>query len=103
MNILDYRFNHKLNVIKLSKHETREHSLAKCLTCIELLENGVDFYTEAIFNNGKRADIYCPKKNTAYEIVKSETKESIENKKKEYPCEIIFLGSRDIIKHWGVR
>ena len=97
--MLDYRFEHKPNIIKISKHEDQWHRLAKIFTCLEFIDNETDFVTEAIFsNNLGRADIFANK--TAYEIVSSETKKSIDAKKEKYPCQIIELKAVDIVEYW---
>jgi hypothetical protein len=38
--------------------------------------------------------------NTALEIVHSEGKESIERKKLEYPCKVIFLEADKVVNYW---
>ena len=59
-NLADIRYNLGPNVIKLNKNNTPEHELAKCLLCLECLNNNTEFFTEMIFKNSKRADIYIP-------------------------------------------
>lgn len=54
--------------------------------------------TEAIFKNGKRADVFVLDQCEAREVIKSETIESMNKKKKEYPCAVMFLQSDTIIK-----
>ena len=54
---LDYAYNTKENVIKINVGNTIEHELAKFLLCWEAACDEKRFVTEAIFKNGKRADI----------------------------------------------
>ena len=103
--MLNYKFNHKLNVIKISKHETLKHKLAKIFTCIELMDNDIDFYTEAIFDSGHRADIFLPnlKRPVAYEIVVTESDKSIRIKEANYPCKVIKVKAEEVLKYWKKR
>ena len=50
-----------------------------------MLKNKIPFLTEAIFVNGGRADIVNLYTKEIYEIMVSESAESIEAKKKRYP------------------
>lgn len=97
LKLLDKKYHFKKNVVKLSKHETFDHKLAKCLTCIELSENGKNFITEAIFSNGKRADVIDLSTGDVIEILSSEKEESIEKKREEYPLPIIALKAKHVI------
>lgn len=82
--------NRKINEIRLGKNESKEHRNTKLLICKKLLSEGKDFVTEAIFNNGKRADILVLEDFKVIEIMKSEKIESIERKKKDYPKGLKF-------------
>jgi len=99
LKVLDRSFHFKENVIKFSRHESFSHFLAKCLYAYELSQNGILFYTEVIFTKGKlRADLFVPFWNKAIEIISTETKESIEKKKKDYPVDIIFVKADDVLR-----
>lgn len=95
--VLDDSFNIKPNTLKINTTNTFNHELAKFLLLWELRQSGNTLVCEAIFSNGKRADIYCLDDATAYEILHTETKERFEQKKKDYPCQIIGLTTKEII------
>jgi len=96
--VADLSYNLSVNTIKLNPHNTVDHELAKCLLCLECLSNGINFYTEVIFKNSKRADIYIPILDEAWEIVCSESKKSIEKKIEEYPCAVKVFNAKKIIR-----
>ncbi len=98
--LLDRKFNTKMNVIKFSAHETFEHFLAKCLLAYEIRQNGENFVSEAIFNNGKRADLVNLNVAEAWEITHSESDKSIEQKKQDYPIKVIKFDAKKVIEHW---
>ena len=64
---------------------TKEHELKKCEVCYELQKQGKDFVTEAVFNNGCRADILVLDDFKVIEILKSETEEMFWSKTNNYP------------------
>ena len=66
----------------------------------EETQNGSSLISEARFSGGKRADLFNISNNTALEIIHSEGKESIERKKEEYPCKVIFLEADKVINYW---
>lgn len=96
--LLHPAYNTKENVIKISRHEKFEHALAKFLLAYELIHSGQDVITEAIFQNGKRADVLALQEGVAYEILCSESKKSILAKAKQYPVEIKPFKADQVIK-----
>lgn len=99
LNLLDTKYHFRENVIKISKHETLNHFMAKCLLSYEILQLGNNFITEAIFKEGgKRADILVLEDEEVWEIVQSETKKSIEKKQKKYPVLIKVFKAEEVIK-----
>lgn len=103
LKLMDNSFHFREGIIKISKHETFNHALAKFLFCWELKKNDVAYYTEAIFaNKKKRADIYVPDWNEAIEIMSSEREASIKLKEKDYPVKIKAVKADDIIKQNGI-
>lgn len=81
-------------VINPNNPETsRKHELAKCERAIDLIIAGDEIFTEAELRNGKgRCDILAIDQNgdgSIHEIMNSESKESIEEKRKIYPYPII--------------
>jgi len=99
LKVMDTSFHYKEGIIKISEHETFEHALAKFLYCWELKNQGINFYTEAIFRKDKlRSDIFVPFWNEAVEIVKSETERSILLKSSIYPVKVRAVYASEIIK-----
>jgi hypothetical protein len=79
--------NRKLNCLRWGSNETKEHILKKLEICIELKELEHEFITEAIFNNGGRADVIDLTSGIIYEILCSEDEIKFEEKIKKYPEE----------------
>ena len=88
MQLLSYRMRGRRNNIRFGRNESLEHKIAKCAVCIMLVEKGYEFYTEAYFTNGLRADVYVLDLRVAIEIAKSEEEKSIMKKFRDYPCDI---------------
>lgn len=80
--------NRRANVLCWSINETDAHIRMKLEICKWLKKNGKQFYTEAIFENGLRADIVNADDEIIYEVMDSESLDSIDKKKEEYPFEI---------------
>ena len=102
-DLLDNSYNIKTNRLKFNVREddsTLKHELAKFLLAYELQQNKKKYVCEAIFKNGKRADLFILDNGEAYEVVKSETKESMKNKEEDYPVPITFFNAQDVINHW---
>tara|TARA_Y100000310_G_scaffold345849_1_gene471313 strand:+ start:1582 stop:1935 length:354 start_codon:yes stop_codon:yes gene_type:complete len=103
LKVMDNSFHYKEGIIKISRHETLKHALAKFLYCFELKKNGIYYYTEVIFKKGKRADIFVPEWNQAIEIMASEQEASIKVKEEEYPVKVKSVKAEDIIKQNGIK
>lgn len=97
---LDHQFNTKEGVIKLNKNNTLQHELAKFLLAWEMLQNDQAFVTEAIFKNGKRADIFNLDEETAYEVLHSETEKYFNSKLRSYPVPVKPFRAADVIRHY---
>jgi len=81
----------KLNCVRFRSKESWPHALRKMEVCYWLRNNGYNFYTEAEFQTGGRADIVIWNDVDSFivEVLHSEKYESILKKKEKYP-------SRDI-------
>ena len=79
------------NCIRLGKNNTKEHEMKKVEICWELLKLNQEFITEAVFTNGKRADIFILDTGVAIEVLHSETQSQFEEKIKGYPDEISII------------
>ena len=77
------------NAIYLSVANTLAHELKKAEVCYSIRKKRHDFITEAAFNNGSgRADVIDLDEGIAYEIVHSESEESLKRKAKDYPIPV---------------
>ena len=76
-----------INCCKFSRANTIEHELKKAEICIKLNQEGIDFVTEAIFENG-RCDVFVPECDLIYEIIGTESKDRFESKK--YPVKKVI-------------
>lgn len=83
--------NRHKDVLRWGTGETWEHVIMKLKICRWLKEQGKEFYTEAIFVSGLRADIVNADDGVVYEVVESESEESIEKKKRDYPLPVIVV------------
>lgn len=83
--------NRDLNKIKISKSNTLSHEMYKAFICKILQDAGHMFATEAIFNNGSRADVVDLTAGTVYEVLKSEKVSDFQRKRAEYPQELTVL------------
>lgn len=97
---LDPSFNLHKGSLVIHKGNDLKHELAKFLVYWEESKNGCTVISEARFNNGCRADLYVVGTNTAIEILNTESEESIERKKKKYPCNVVFLNCDTVINYW---
>ena len=97
--LLSLSYNSKENVIKFGENESFEHFLAKCLLCWEAKLEEKDFVTEAIFENGKRADILILDDCEAWEILKSESMAEFKAKQESYPVDqVLPLQAKKVIR-----
>lgn len=85
------------NYIKLNPNNSKEHEMKKVEICWELLKANKSFLTEAEFENGKKCDVVCLDDAIVWEVLHSETPESIENKRKNYPLEIKTVKTVNIV------
>ena len=100
MRLLSVSYRPMKNAIRISKANTLQHELAKFFKCWELLQDGKEFYTEAVFGNGGRADIFVPVDYSVFEILHSETEKEALSKIKKYPpqLDIYLRKSFEVIK-----
>ena len=80
-----------INAVMVNPSNSYSHEKAKFDECWKLAEKGIDFLTEAIFENGQRADIVALDVEGegcyAIEIMVSEKEDRFN--KKEYPFPIV--------------
>jgi len=95
MQKLDRAYRPTRNVIRFSHTETIEHYLQKCKVCYELKKMNIEFVCEARFYEGTRADIYVIDKDLAIEVLHTEKNENLEKKRKEYPCWVVGIRTKE--------
>lgn len=101
MNLCDDSFRRDKNSIRINTHNTVEHELAKAKLAYFLIKDKKTVFTEMVFKNGARADIFVPEDFVVYEILHSETKEMLEKKTSVYPFELTVFSyhSNEILKN----
>ena len=88
--------NRNRNAFRWSTSETDEHIDMKFKICRQLKEWGHEFYTEAIFEpSGLRADVIDADAGVIYEVVNTESVESLSKKQKMYPLEIRIVNAHE--------
>lgn len=87
-SILDNAYKKDINQIKINTNNTFNHEMVKSAVSYILKKNGHDFYTEAIFRNGKRADVIDTEEQCIIEVLESESLSNIITKQKSYPLKI---------------
>lgn len=73
------------NCIRINVANSLEHEIAKLRICYDLIKDGKEVITEAIFNNNSRADIVVLDDYKIIEILCSEDEKSCLEKVKRYP------------------
>lgn len=85
LQLLDYSQKRPVNAIRVNPGNSYEHELAKFNECWHLAEEGKQFVTEAVFFNGKRADIFVLDTSEVIEICRSEELAACSKKIADYP------------------
>jgi len=84
--------NRHKNVLNWGHNETDAHIQMKLEICKYLKKMGEEFYTEAIFIQGRgRADIVSADRGLIIEVTDSEKEPSIIAKQKKYPLPLITI------------
>jgi hypothetical protein len=89
-----------VNQIRINIGNSYEHERLKFDECFRLKKKGYDFFTEAEFPNGGRADIVDLVNGEIIEILHSETIEEAMDKTKKYPSDLFvrFIHTHDALK-----
>ena len=90
-NLLDNRMKQNAKKNKCGFPGRLKHAVKIFEICYWLNAHGKTFYTEAVFKNGSRADIFVLDERVAIEVMASENEKSIESKRKRYPCRIVGI------------
>lgn len=73
------------NCVRISTANSLEHEIKKLQICYELIKEGKEVITEAIFDNGSRADILVLDDHRIIEILQSEEETDCVRKIEKYP------------------
>jgi len=92
--------NRQINCLRWSPNETYEHAERKLSICYWLKKHHFKFITEAIFNDGVRADILDLSRSIVFEVMKTENLTKALKKLNTYPkqLEIRFIDSNKPFK-----
>ena len=74
------------NCIRINIANSIEHEIAKLKICYELIKDGKEVFTEAIFDNGSRADIVVLDDHKIVEVLCSEKESDCLEKCSKYPA-----------------
>lgn len=77
------------NCVRISVANSLEHEIKKLRLCYAFKKANQEFVCEAVFLKGGRADIFNLSNGNAYEIISSESEESLVAKEHAYPVPII--------------
>ncbi len=78
-----------LNCFRCNVHDSDKHICKMFEIWLEHRRLGIPILTEAIFNNGERADILLPKTREIIEIMCSETEERLNAKNYPFPIRVV--------------
>lgn len=97
LRLLSDSFRKDFNSVRINTNNTLEHEICKLKKAYELIKDGKQILTEAIFKNGSRCDILILNDFQVIEILHTESEEEAGEKVKKYPSEldIIFLRTSD--------
>jgi len=73
------------NCIRINVNNSFEHEITKLRICYDLIKSGKEVFTEAIFDNGSRADILVLDDHKVIEILNSEKEKDCLEKANKYP------------------
>ena len=92
-------FNHyPEGCVKITEKESLLHAVVKTQLAYFFKSNGYDIYTEANFQDAGRCDLIAINRSGYFyivEVVVSESKKSIENKREKYPAEFIVVDAKN--------
>ena len=74
------------NCIRINIANSIEHEIAKLRICYNLIKGGKEVFTEAIFDNGSRADIVVLDDHKVIEVLNSEKELDCLEKFEKYPA-----------------
>jgi len=81
---------HHVNCIRLHGSTSTLHRKRVAEICLQAIERKIDFVTESKFKGGLgRPDIVLLELGICVEVVRSESKESIEMKREKYPLRLV--------------
>ena len=90
-------YNKDEDKVKFNVNNTIHHEITKAVVAFILKQNKHSYFTEAIFANKKRADIFDITEEIAIEILNTEEEKDL-IKKESYPVNIYSIKVTDEIK-----
>ena len=98
---LSIKYRATIKDVRLNTHNKLPHELAKMLVAWEYQKQGKHVVTEAIFNNGSRADVLVLDDMKIIEVLYSEKLEDAKKKLDYYPeCfDIEFIDASEILEN----
>lgn len=88
--------NKDINKYKINTNNSFVHELVKFIVFYKLRKAEHNVVTEAIFDNGKRADVFDLTNNIIYEVLNTEDMKNIDLKQAKYPAPIVAINCKDL-------
>jgi len=100
MGLLSSSFRTDKNSVRINTNNTLIHEISKLIIMYREIKKKKTVYSEAIFKNGSRADIFIPEDYRVIEVLHSETEKEALAKIKAYPEEldIILTKTEDLLR-----
>ena len=91
LNLLEWHETSHINCFRLNVGNTFEHELKKFEIFYDLRKNKEDVITEARFKCGIRADVFEINAGIIWEVMHTETNQSISEKQNKLPAHIRII------------
>ena len=92
MRLLSSSFRTDKNSVRINTNNTLIHEICKLILMYQEIKKKKTVYSEAIFKNGSRADVFIPEDFRVKEVLHSETEKEALSKVEKYPEELdVFL------------
>lgn len=81
----------RYGIVRINTNNSLKHEQKKLEICYCLKKRNHQFLTECRFKAGGRADVFDLDRSEAYEVVVSESEDSIKSKRDKYPVPVIVV------------